>query len=825
MNKATTKLVLLAALLATPNFSCSSAPARPESDESAKQTAQAAPTGYRLPPEDVVRIVDAPPAPSFLLAPGGRKALLAHRNSLPSIEDLAQPMLRLAGIRINPDRNERRTTRYYNRFQLQDVHTGAVTELDVPADSRLGRPLWSPDGTHFAFTRSVDAGVELWLGHTDGGSCERIVEARINNTMGSAARWDSGSSALLVRLIPEDRGDAPVASLVGSGPIVQETSGRAAVNRTYQDLLTSPHDERLFEHYFTSQLARVDLSGAVTEIGKPGIFMSAESSPDGSRVLVNRLHGPYSYSVPYWRFAHDLEIWKRSGELEHTLASLPLADDVPIGGVSTGPRSVEWYPHQSATLVWAEAQDGGDPKREADFRDELFALSAPFEREKWSQGKIVQRYRGAEWTTSDGPFLVTEYDRDRRWTTTTLRYWDSVDMGAQVVFDRSIRDVYGDPGSPVTRTLSHGANVIDLDEGWILLSGAGASAEGERPFVDRFHLTSLVTDRIFESPADKHTSFVGFAGDDYVSETPGIFRRESATEPPNYFRYSGGDWEALTAFEDPHPELTGITKELLTYERADGVPLSATLYLPPGYEPGTRLPVVVWAYPVEYNDAQTAGQVRSTTNRFTRLASTSPLMFLTQGYAVLDRTAMPVVGTAESMNDNFAEQIVTAAEAAIAAGVERGVVDPNRVGVAGHSYGAFMTANLLAHCDLFQAGIARSGAYNRSLTPFGFQAERRTLWETPETYVAISPFFQADQVDEPLLLIHGEVDNNSGTFPLQSRRMFHALQGLGGTARYVRLPHESHGYSSRESVLHVLAESFDWFDEHVKNAPVDVEAE
>lgn len=784
-------------------------------------------SGYELPPQDVIDIVDAPPAPSYSLSPDGSTAVLAHRDALPSMEDLAQPMLRLAGSRINPNRNEARRTRYFHTYELQDVHSGETRKIDVPANSKLGSPSWSPDGTHFAFTRSVDSGVELWIGDVASGKTKRIIGAKLNNTIGSAFRWDGGSDNLLVQLVPNRRGAAPAAPAVPTGPIVQETTGRAAVNRTYQDLLTSPHDERLFDYYFTSQLARVNLSGKIERIGRPAVISSARRSPNGEHILVTRLHAPYSYTVPASRFARDIEVWDANGKLEATIASHPVSDEVPIGGVHTGPRSVQWYPHEPATLFWVEALDGGDPKREIEHRDELMTLASPFDGSPRAIGKIKSRYWRANWTDSRSLYLVTEYDRDQRWVTTTSRSWTEPAEEPRIVHDRSIRDAYGDPGSPVTHRNEAGFSLVALDDGWMTLSGSGASAEGERPFVDRMNLKTLSKRRVYHSPLEKHTSFVGFAGPSTEAGTPMVFRRESSSEPPNYFLHTpdDDDFVALTEFPDPHPELTGIHKELLTYERADGLPLSATLYLPPNYEPGTRLPVLIWAYPVEYNDARTAGQVRSTTNRFTRLSSTSPLMFLTQGYAVLDRTAMPVVGDPETMNDNFAQQIVAAAQAAIDAGVERGVIDPTRVGVAGHSYGAFMTANLLAHCDLFRAGIARSGAYNRSLTPFGFQSERRTLWESPETYVAISPFFQAHQIDEPLLLIHGEIDNNSGTFPIQSARLFHALQGLGGTARYVRLPHESHGYSARESVLHVLAESFAWFDQHVKNAEGTVEAE
>jgi len=798
-------------------FACSSTPidvAAPAPERAAR------PSGYRLPPQEVIDIVDAPPTPSVSLSPGGERMVLAHRSALPSIEELARPLLRIGGLRIDPGRNERQQRGFNTRFEIETIADGRTVAVRTPPDARLGSPQWSPDGERIAFTNTTDQGVELWVADARTGRARRLVEARLNATYGDAATWNRGSRRLLVRLVSRGRGPEPEAPSVPDGPIVTDTEGRAAMNRTYQDLLADRHDEDLLDHYLTAQLAQVELDGGVTEIGPPGIYSQASASPDGRFLLVDRVQRPYSYSVPVYRFSHALEVWDVHGRVVQRIAELPVADEVPIGGVPTGPRGVDWRPGWPATLFWVEALDGGDPDVEVDHRDALFALAAPFDGGPLEIARTRERFQGADWTDDPDLVLVSEYDRDRRWTTTTLRDLRRPEAGPMVIDDRSRNDRYGDPGDPVRHELAGGERVVLIEDGWIYLDGAGASPEGERPFLDRLHLASGKKERLFRSPPERHTSFAGFAGEGPPGKRPFVVRRESAGEPPNYFLHDPGSgaYRALTAFPDPHPQLTGIAKEVVTYARADGVPLSGTLYLPPGHEPGTRLPLVVWAYPIEYNDASTAGQVRATTNRFTRLSSTSPLMFLTQGYAVLDGAAMPVVGDPETMNDTFVEQMVSSAAAAIEAMAERGVADPHRVGVGGHSYGAFMTANLLAHSDLFRAGIARSGAYNRSLTPFGFQSERRTAWEATDAYVAVSPFFHADEIDEPILLIHGEIDGNSGTFPIQSQRLFHALQGLGGTARLVLLPHESHGYAARESVLHVLAESFDWFERYVKDA-------
>jgi dipeptidyl aminopeptidase/acylaminoacyl peptidase len=374
------------------------------------------------------------------------------------------------------------------------------------------------------------------------------------------------------------------------------------------------------------------------------------------------------------------------------------------------------------------------------------------------------------------------------------------------------------------KRLPNGFSVIRQNGDDILFTGAGSSPEGDRPFLRQMNLKTLKTDEIFRSGTEFYESVAAVQSD---NGTQFITRRESVSEPPNLRlrQVCQPNTECLavfdrqiTAFADPTPQLRGIKKQLVRYKRADGIDLSFTLYLPPNYKEGTKLPTVVWAYPLSFTDAQTAGQVTGSTNRFTQIGGSSHLFFLLQGYAVLDDATMPIVGAPETKNDTFIKQIVDAAQAAIDKGVAMGVVDRDRVGVGGHSYGAFMTANLLAHSDLFRAGIARSGAYNRTLTPFGFQDERRTFWEAKEIYQNVSPFFFANKINEPVLLIHGEADNNQGTFPIQSERLFAAIQGNGGSARLVMLPLESHGYAAKESIEHTLYEQIVWFDKYVKNA-------
>ena len=479
---------------------------------------------------------------------------------------------------------------------------------------------------------------------------------------------------------------------------------------------------------------------------------------------------------------------------------------------------MRWQPLHDARLIWTEALDGGDPRKKVAHRDKVMSLEAPFTGKPSLVMEVEHRSTGFAWLPEKDHALATEFDRDRRWRTTSLVDLTKPTESRKVLFDLSVNDAYGDPGVPLTVTRPDGVSTILQDGDSIYLVGRGASPEGSRPFLDKMNLKTAEKTRLFQCGEETYESVLGFVGN---SRSTILIRHETKTEPPNDFTVDleTGKRTKLTDFRDPAPQLTGLKKELIKYKRDDGVPLSGTLYLPPDYKEGTRLPLIIWAYPLEYSDAATAGQVRTSPYTFTRLAGPSQLFFVTQGYAVLDEATMPVVGDPETMNDTYVEQISAAARAAIETLDKKGVIDPKRVGVGGHSYGAFMTANLLAHTDLFAAGIARSGAYNRSLTPFGFQTERRSYWEATDLYTKMSPFTYAHKINEPILLIHGEADNNSGTFPIQSERLFQAIKGNGGTARLVLLPHESHGYRARESVLHVLAEMFEWADRYVKNRP------
>ncbi len=771
---------------------------------------------YKLPPKEIADILDAPPLPMVSLNPARSVMALIEPESMPSIDYLSRPILRIAGLRLTPHNSNPQALRFNTGLSLKNMKTGAIRRIALPDGARFTSPSWSPGGRLLAFLLYQDNGVELWAADNAAGTAKALTGPSVN-AVTMRFRWLPDSRRLLAALIPEGRGPAPEPPRVPVGPNIQETSGQSAKTATYQDLLKTVLDETLFEYYATAQLAYVDaVTGQTAKVGEPGIYSEAAPSPDMDYVLVERVRRPYSYSVPYYGFAHAYEIWDKDGRLVKTLADLPSEEDVPMNGVPTGPRDVDWMALKPSTLLWIEALDGGNPEKDARFRDRLMTLASPFTSAPGEAVSLQHRYAGCDSLAAPGLALVSERDWKRRWRTTWLVDLARPGTPPKKIFDLGAQDRYNDPGEPVMTILENGERLVLQDKDWIYLEGNGASPRGDHPFLDRLNLKTGKKERLFQCQDPAYETFVDFDG---ASRSRIITSRETRTEPPNYYLYDPRSKrrQALTEFKDPAPQLTGITKERIQYKRDDGVELSGTLYLPQGHQPGARLPVVVWAYPIEFSDAATAGQVRGSVNRFTFYRGASPLFFVTQGYAVLDGAEMPVIGDPKTMNDTYVRQIVSNAAAAIRKLDEMGVGDPKRVGVGGHSYGAFMTANLLAHCDLFAAGIARSGAYNRTLTPFGFQSERRTLWEAPETYLNVSPFMHADRINEPILLIHGEADNNSGTFPIQSERLFAALKGFGATARLVMLPYESHGYSARESVLDVLAEMIEWFDRHVKN--------
>jgi dipeptidyl aminopeptidase/acylaminoacyl peptidase len=778
---------------------------------------------YRMPPGPLAEIVDAPPTPIVGLSLDRKWMVLMDYPSLLSIDELAEPELRLAGLRIRPRTNGPSRDFSLSALTLKNLDVLSETPVTgLPDGGTIGEVSWSADNSKLAVTVTNGPDIQLWIVDVATARARRLGDHRLNAAGGVPVRWLSDSRTLIVSAVPEGRGAAPEAPLVPQGPIVRQNTGGAKPAPTYQDLLANAHDEALFEFYLTAQLHKIGIDGKTTALGEPGILWNFEPSPDGKYLHVEMLHKPFSYLVPAWRFPRRIEIRDMQGKLVHQVADLPLQESVPItiGSVPTGPRSASWRGDAPATIHWAEAQDGGDAGREAEVRDKVFTLAAPFDGKPQLLATLALRYAGTEWG-NESLAIAGEW----WWKTRTIRAWriDPSKPGVEpdLLVDRSWEDRYSDPGDPVSVVNEWGQSVLFTPDGGksLILSGDGASPEGDRPFLDRFDLKTKKAERLWRSEAPYYERAVAPADS---SGLRFVMRRESKDEPPNYFLrdVKKEELRQLTEFPHPTPQLEGLQKELIRYERADGVQMTATLYLPPGHtkEQGP-LPLLVWAYPQEFKSADHAGQVTDSPYRFDRVGWYSPLLFLTMGYAVLDDPTMPIIGEGDvEPNDTYVEQLVASAKAAVDEAARRGAGDPDRAAIGGHSYGAFMTANLLAHSDIFRAGIARSGAYNRTLTPFGFQAEERTLWQAPDVYFEMSPFMHADKVDEPILLIHGEADNNSGTFPMQSERYYNALKGLGATARLVMLPHESHGYRARESVMHMLWESNEWLERYVKNA-------
>ena len=776
---------------------------------------------YRLPPQEVVDILDAPPEPSVAFSPNGQWRLLIEHDAMPGIAALARRMLQLAGMRIDPAANAEFQIDYAKGLVLQAQNGARSTRLPLPQSTRIGQISWSHLSDRFIYTLVTDRGTELWIATVDEPASPRRLTDRLSTVMG-VPDWMPDGKQILCQLVPQSRGPEPTPPALPSGPNIQESVGNTSPTRTYQDLLTNPYDEALFKYYATAQLARIDAAGKTTQISLPAIFGSVRPAPDGQHLLVTTIHEPFSYLLTYQSFPKKIAVWDLTGTPLYQVAEVPLEENIPIEGVRTGPRNVRWAASQPATLFWNEALDGGDPRKPAPHRDRLISISAPFQSPPQELLKTEHRAMGLSFFRDPQRLATTEFDRDRRWVRTLLHHLDQPATPPQVLDDRSVRDQYADPGDMLSVHNDSGYRVVLQDGDSVFLRGQGATPEGLRPFLDRHNLQTLQKDRLWQCDTGEFESVLLIATLQPDAKPSIITRHESPNSPPNYRLrdLQTGKTDRLTQFSDPTPQIRAIQKQIVTYQRADGVTLSATLYLPAGYTTGQRLPLIVWAYPREFNDAGTAGQIASSPWQFTRMPAASHLILLTQGYAIMDAATMPAIGDPETMNDTFIDQIVSSAQAAIDKAVEMGVADRNRVGVGGHSYGAFMTANLMAHSDLFRAGVARSGAYNRTLTPFGFQSERRPLWEAKEIYSKLSPFMHADQINEPLLLIHGENDSNAGTFPLQSQRLYQAIKGNGGTVRLVLLPHESHGYRARESVLHTQAETIEWFNKYVRDAKV-----
>ncbi|MGK5038096.1 prolyl oligopeptidase family serine peptidase [Janthinobacterium sp. LB3P118] len=798
--------------------------------------------GYQMPPAPLQAIVDAPRAPTLSLSPKRNLAAVLPTPSLPSISEVAQPELKLAGLRINPRTYAASRFSFHTGLGLLDIDTQKEIKVSgLPASPRIADLAWSPDQRYLAFThiafadpaRGVkESGVELWLLDVQTKAARKLANQSLSAVYGRGFSWMPDSKTLLVQLKPAKLGAAPVASGIPAGPSIQDSVPGGGVKqlRTYPDLLKNEQDAQLFEHYITVQLALLDVAGKQRLVGQPGQFSRVSASPDGKHLLTTSIVRPYSYIVPAHDFGHKIDVRDLNGKVVHAVAALPLEEGLPPGNdaVSAGVRSVSWRVDAPATLVWAEAQDGGDPAKAVEIRDIVYTQASPFTNKPAVLARLASRYAGVAWGRGDLALLSEAWYKTRavkQWRIQPDQPSAVAGTPGDLVYAGSFEDRYNDPGQPVMRADAAGLpRLLIAADGSILLDGQGASKEGDRPFIDRLNLATKQKERLFQSAAPYYENVVAVLDEDGSRL---LSTRESPTEQPNFFvrnlkQQGAAQLTALTHFPHPLPQLKDVQKELIRYKRADGVDLTATLMLPPNYDVRRDgpLPTLMWAYPQEFKTASAASQTKGSPYKFNAVSYWGPAAFLSMGYAVLDNPSFPIVGNGEQEpNDTYLPQLVADAEAAVDEVVRRGVSDRNRIAIGGHSYGAFMTGNLLAHTRLFRAGIARSGAYNRTLTPFGFQSEERSFWQAPAVYQAMSPFNYADKIKDALLMIHGEQDNNSGTFPIQSERMFQAVKGLGGTARLVMLPNESHAYRARESIMQMLYESNNWLEKYVKNAP------
>lgn len=779
--------------------------------------------GYKTPPKEIADLLLAKPTPAVSIDEKGAWMLLMERNSYPSVEELAQPELRIAGQRINPNNFAPSRQNFINNFIIKDLKAGKEYPVaGLPANMLAGNVSWSPNDKKIAFTNTTNKNVDLYIIDVATRKAAKVNRQPLNVILGQEFVWFDDNT-LLYKTILQPASAAPVKSLMPLGPASQENLGKVAPSRTYQDMIKSPYDEQLFAFYNTTQLVK-NVNGVETRIGRPEIYSGISLSPDKKYLLTRTIHKPFSYLVPAYGFNSTVRITDLTGKVIKVVAELPSFELSPSGydNILNAPRGFEWRDDEAATITWSAPLDSGIYKSKTDFHDGVYALSAPFTGEPKELFKTAWRFGGISW--GNEKFALVSERLQSKQTIRVSRYNPATGQ-LETLLERNTTNAYADPGFPVTVKNKYGRRVIKLidnDTKLLMNNPVGSSPNGDLPFIAKFNLNTKKNEIIWRCQEGSYEMVTDVLDADKLVL---VTRRESQKDMPNYYiknlvlRIAD---QPITSFANPYPQLEGISKQKITYKRADGVDLTGDLYLPKNYDAKKDgpLPVLMWAYPREFNSAADAAQIRGSKYRFTMVGYGGPVFWVTQGYAVLDNAEMPIVATdtAKKPNDNFIDQLRMNAEAAINKLAEMGVGDKNRVAVGGHSYGAFMTANLLAHTNLFKAGIARSGAYNRSLTPFGFQNEERTYWQAPELYGAMSPFNYADKIKTPLLLIHGEMDDNPGTFPIQSERLFNAIKGHGGTVRFVSLPYEAHGYRGKENLLHMLYEQNAWLEKYVKNA-------
>ena len=780
---------------------------------------------YQKPPKEILELADFERSPQLSMDSKNIQMIFQYRNTYKTLADFSDKEMRLAGLRINPVTNISSTITYINNLKCKTIREKEAVQITgLPDNPKISYFSWSPDETRIAFTHTTDTGVELWYVDLNNKKAVRLTEPILNANLGNPYTWFKDSKTFLIKVLPKNRPALiNTQESIPTGPTISISEpGNKAQNPTYQDLLKNPADEANFETLINAELYQVDIYGKIMLFKEKDMYSGTTFSPDGNYVMISAIHRPFSYIVPLSRFPVTTQIYDTEGKLICKFNDKPLHEVIPKGTMSTytGKRNISWRADQPSTLYWVEALDGGDPEKEAEYRDELFQLQAPFTGQASSMAKTLNRFGNVIWG-NDQIAVLYDYWWNTRNQKTYLFNPSNPKQKPEIISDRNSQDAYSDPGNFDTKRNQYGRYVLNMEGNKAYLVGDGYTEKGQFPFIDEFDLKNKQTKRIYQSAYTAQKLDIVSIIDVKTGEY--LVRLQSPVEFPNYYVLNTKKRIAplaITFFDNPFKSIANVYKEVIRYQRKDGVELTGTLYLPAGYDmqKKEKLPMIMWAYPTEYKDANSAGQNTTNPNEFIYPSYGSPVYWVTRGYAILDRAAFPIVGEGdEEPNDTFVAQLVANAEAAIDVVDQMGYIDRKRVAVGGHSYGAFMTANLLTHSNLFAAGIARSGAYNRSLTPFGFQNEERNYWEAPDVYNAMSPFMHADKMKHPLLLIHGEDDNNTGTFTIQSERYFNALKGFGAPARLVILPKESHGYAAKESVLHVLWEQDQWLEKYVKN--------
>ncbi|MCV9931195.1 prolyl oligopeptidase family serine peptidase [Flavobacterium sp. LS1R47] len=779
---------------------------------------------YQKPSKSILDLADYERAPSVSMDTKKEYMLLSYRNTYKTLDDLNQEELRLAGLRINPVTNISSTVTYVKNLKLRKISDTKEIEIaGLPTDPQISYTTWSPNNKKILFTNTTKTGVELWIIDVPTAKATKLTDATLNANIGTPFSWFNDNETILVKMLPKNRPALLDAKKdLPTGPIVSSADGSKSQNRTYADMLKNKNDEANFENIITSEIYKVNINGTATLFKNAAMYSSERISPDGNYVMLTTIQKPFSYIVPLNRFPSKAVVYDKNGTEVKIVNEVPLYEIMPKGfmAVRKGKREMSWRNDKPATLSYVEALDEGNPANKVEFRDEVFLWNAPFNTEATSLVKTPQRYSGIIWGNDNVAILMDEW-YDTRNTKTYLINPADATQKPKLIFDRNSQDIYSNPGNFEYKKNQYNRYVLAIENDNAFLLGEGFTKDGQFPFISELNLKTLKTKRLYTSSfKDKKEDILSI--EDFKTGKV-LVQIQSKNDYPNYYFRNIKKQNSLTQvtfFKNPFESIKDVSKEVIKYKRKDGVQLSGTLYLPAGYDKvkKEKLPLLIWAYPAEYKDKNSAGQSSQNPNEFTFPYYGSFVYWVTKGYVVLDDASFPIIGEGTTEpNDNFITQLVDDAEAAINAVDALGYINKKKVAIGGHSYGAFMTANLLTHSNLFACGIARSGAYNRTLTPFGFQTEQRNYWEVPDVYNTMSPFMHADKMKTPLLLVHGEADNNPGTFTLQTERYFQAIKGLGGPARMVILPKESHGYVARENILHLLWEQDQFLEKYLKN--------